>query len=102
RRSLPPDYSLYLHDARPGLLGEEFGGDTEAGAGLRFLVDPIDGTRAFMRGLPTWSVLVGVEYDGRPIAGVAFLPAAGDLYTAVLESEEHTSELQSRENLVCR
>ncbi len=66
------------------LLGEEFGGDNEAGAGLRFLVDPIDGTRAFMRGLPTWSVLVGVEYDGRPIAGVAFLPAAGDLYTAVL------------------
>ncbi|MET0340585.1 MAG: inositol monophosphatase [Polyangiales bacterium] len=64
-------------------FGEEHGGDAEVGAGLRFVVDPIDGTRAFLRGLPTWSVLVGVEHDGEPIAGVAYMPAAGDLFTAV-------------------
>ncbi|MBW2160493.1 MAG: hypothetical protein JRH14_11135, partial [Deltaproteobacteria bacterium] len=46
-------------------------------------VDPIDGTRAFVRGLPTWSVLVGIEADGVPVAGIAYMPAAGDLFAAV-------------------
>ncbi len=62
--------------------GEETGrhGDNPA---LRFIVDPIDGTRAFVRGLPTWSVLVGIESDGAPVAGIAYMPAAGDLFTAL-------------------
>ncbi|MDB4988442.1 MAG: Histidinol-phosphatase [Myxococcaceae bacterium] len=64
-------------------FGEEHGGEAASKTGLRFVVDPIDGTRAFMRGLPTWSVLVGLELDGEPVAGVAFMPAAGDLFTAV-------------------
>ena len=64
-------------------FGEEHGGDAEGGEGLRFVVDPIDGTRAFLRGLPTWSVLVGIELSGSPVAGVAYMPAAGDLFTAV-------------------
>ncbi|HEX5659216.1 MAG TPA: inositol monophosphatase [Polyangiales bacterium] len=68
-------------DAR--FFGEEHGGDRARSAGLRFVVDPIDGTRAFMRGLPSWSILVGVELDGEPHAGVAYMPAAGDLFTAV-------------------
>lgn len=63
-------------------FGEETGrhGDNP---GLRFIVDPIDGTRAFIRGLPTWSVLVGIEADGVPVAGIAYMPAAGDLFAAV-------------------
>ncbi|MDB4973690.1 MAG: Histidinol-phosphatase [Myxococcaceae bacterium] len=64
-------------------FGEEHGGERAQTAGLRFVVDPIDGTRAFMRGLPSWSVLVGLELDGEPVAGVAYMPAAGDLFTAV-------------------
>lgn len=68
---------------RAGFFGEEEGGEA-AGAGLRFVVDPIDGTRAFMRGLPTWSILVGLEHEGVPVAGVAYLPAARDLFTGVL------------------
>ena len=63
-------------------FGEETGGDAPS-AGLRFVVDPIDGTRAFMRGLPTWSVLVGVELDRQPIAGVVYMPASDDLFSAV-------------------
>jgi histidinol-phosphatase len=63
-------------------FGEEEGGSAQSD-GLRFVVDPIDGTRAFMRGLPTWSILVGLEYDGTPVAGVAYMPAANDLFTAV-------------------
>jgi histidinol-phosphatase len=64
-------------------FGEEHGGQAQQKDGLRFVVDPIDGTRAFMRGLPTWSVLVGLELDGEPVAGVAYMPAAGDLFSAV-------------------
>jgi len=64
-------------------FGEEHGGDSEQARGLRFVVDPIDGTRAFLRGLPTWSILVGLELDGEPVAGVAYMPASGDLFSAV-------------------
>jgi histidinol-phosphatase len=68
---------------KAAFFGEETGGD-EARPGLRFVVDPIDGTRAFTRGLPTRSILVGIEHDGVPIAGVAYLPAASDLFSAVI------------------
>jgi histidinol-phosphatase len=63
-------------------FGEETGreGDNPE---LRFIVDPIDGTRAFVRGLPTWSVLVGIESAGVPVVGIAYMPAAGDLFSAV-------------------
>lgn len=66
-----------------GFLGEETG---SAGAGdeeLRWVVDPIDGTRAFIRGIPTWSILVGLEHLGEPVVGVAYMPAGRDLFVAV-------------------
>jgi histidinol-phosphatase len=50
---------------------------------MRFVVDPIDGTRAFLRGIPTWSILVGLEAEGVPVVGVAFQPSAGDLFVGV-------------------
>jgi histidinol-phosphatase len=65
-------------------FGEEAGGDAEPNKhGLRFIVDPIDGTRTFLRGMPTWSILVGLEYAGALIGGVAYMPAAGDFYWAI-------------------
>jgi len=63
-----------------GFLGEESGAGGDGPSALRFVVDPIDGTRAFLRGLATWSVLVGLEADGEPVLGVAYFPASGDLY----------------------
>jgi len=65
-----------------GFLGEETGsyGDN---AGIRFIVDPIDGTRAFVRGWSTWSVLLGIEAEGVPVVGIAYMPAAGDLFAAI-------------------
>lgn len=83
-RAVEQHLATFVRARFPGaaFFGEETGGERR-GAGLRFVVDPIDGTRAFTRGLPTWSVLVGVEHDGEPIAGVAFMPAAGDLFSAV-------------------
>jgi histidinol-phosphatase len=50
---------------------------------LRFVVDPIDGTRAFIRGFPTWSVLLGIEAAGAPVVGIAYMPAAGDFFSAI-------------------
>ncbi|MEM1418096.1 MAG: inositol monophosphatase family protein [Myxococcota bacterium] len=70
------------HHPEAGWLGEETGRAGE-GAALRFVVDPIDGTRAFLRGLATWSVLVAVEAEGEPVVGIAYLPAAGDLFVGV-------------------
>jgi len=65
-----------------GFLGEEHG-TTAAAHGMRFIVDPIDGTRAFVRGIPTWSVLVGLEAGDEPVLGIAFMAAAGDLFVGV-------------------
>ncbi len=67
---------------RDGILGEE-GAREEAASGRRWIVDPIDGTRDFLRGLPGWSNLVALEAEGEPVVGVCNLPAAGELYWAV-------------------
>ena len=65
-----------------GFLGEESGTESE-NAAMKWIVDPIDGTRAFLRGLPTWSILLTLEADGIPVVGVAYLPAAEDLFVGV-------------------
>jgi len=63
-----------------GALGEELG---ESGPReRRFIIDPIDGTRNFVRGIPTWAVLIGLEEAGRVTAGVVYQPVTGVLHTA--------------------
>lgn len=72
--------------ARPdyGWLSEETADDLARLQRRRvFLVDPIDGTRAFVRGKPWWSVCVAVVEDGRPVAGVVCAPDRGELFEAV-------------------
>jgi histidinol phosphatase-like enzyme (inositol monophosphatase family) len=71
------------HHPGVGFLGEESGEGEPTTTDMRFVVDPIDGTRAFLRGLPTWSILVGLEADGVPSVGIAFFPVSGDLYVGV-------------------
>jgi histidinol-phosphatase len=65
-----------------GFLGEETGTRTGAHPSLSFVLDPIDGTRAFMRGLTTWSVLLALLDGERPVLGIAYLPAEQDLFVA--------------------
>jgi histidinol-phosphatase len=65
-----------------GFLGEEFG-DTPGSSGFRWIIDPIDGTRSFVRGIPLWATLVGLEYRGEQIAGIAEVPALGHAYRAL-------------------
>jgi histidinol-phosphatase len=63
-----------------GTLGEELG---ESGPrGRRFIVDPIDGTRNFVRRIPSWAVLIGLEEEGEVTAGVVYQPATGVLHSA--------------------
>jgi histidinol-phosphatase len=73
-----------LEQVRPAdaLLGEEFGSGGRAGLGAgapprRWIIDPIDGTKSYVRGMPTWSTLIALEVDGDVVLGVVSLPALG-------------------------
>jgi histidinol-phosphatase len=63
------------------ILGEEEG-ETRPGASYKWILDPIDGTKSFVRGVPLYAVLVGLERDGEMIAGVINCPAVGDFLVA--------------------
>ena len=65
-----------------GFLGEEFG-DTPGTTGYRWIIDPIDGTRCFVRNIPHWATLIGLEYKGEMIAGVSYAPADKQLFPGV-------------------
>jgi len=74
-----------LRAARPdyGWLSEETADDRERlGKTRTFIVDPIDGTRGFIRGDEAWSVSLAVVENGVPIAGVIFAPALDEMYDA--------------------
>jgi len=63
-----------------GFLGEETG---EGGQkSRRWIIDPIDGTKNFIRGIPIWAVLIAFEEDGEITAGVIHNPVTGDFWTA--------------------
>src|SRR5690606_22947741 len=57
----------------------EYGGEL-ATRGYQWILDPIDGTRAFISGLPTWGVLIGLYHDGRPLIGVMDQPYLDERY----------------------
>jgi len=67
-----PDHSI---------LGEEYGESNE-GARVRWILDPIDATRAFMHGVPIYGVLIGIEVDGESAVGVAHFPALREIVAA--------------------
>jgi myo-inositol-1(or 4)-monophosphatase len=61
--------------------GEEFG-ESGRGSSHRWILDPIDGTRSFIHGVPLYSTLVGLEIDGEMAVGVAYFPALDDMVAA--------------------
>ena len=67
-----------LGTARPGdaVLGEERGGDLPD-SGRGWVLDPIDGTKNYSRGVPAWATLIGLTVHGRAVVGVASAPALG-------------------------
>ncbi|ODN70993.1 histidinol-phosphatase [Methylobrevis pamukkalensis] len=62
-----------------GILGEEYG-DTSDGADSVWVIDPIDGTRAFISGLPVWGTLIGLMRGGRPAIGMMAQPFTGERF----------------------
>ena len=66
-----------------GILGEEFGLENPA-AGLRWVLDPIDGTRAFITGRPTFGTLIALLADGVPILGMIDQPVTGERWIGVI------------------
>ncbi|MEW6270811.1 MAG: histidinol-phosphatase [Thermodesulfobacteriota bacterium] len=64
-----------------GILGEELG-ERPGTSGRRWIVDPIDGTQSFIRGVPLYGVLLGLEERGRCVLGAAGFPALGETYWA--------------------
>jgi histidinol-phosphatase len=76
-RAVEAELRRRLGEARPGdaILGEEHG--PSAGGPRRWLLDPIDGTRNYSRGIPLWATLIALEEDGRLRLGIASAPALG-------------------------
>jgi myo-inositol-1(or 4)-monophosphatase len=72
-----------LATRRPGdaILGEE-GGETQAGEGLQWIVDPLDGTVNFLFGVPQWCVSVAVHDDDGALAGAVFDPLRDEIFCA--------------------
>lgn len=82
----------FPHD---GFLGEEQG-ETPGTSGFRWVIDPIDGTRNFVRGIPVWATLVGLEYRDEQVAGVAEVPTLGQTYRALRGDGAYRGERRIR------
>ena len=62
-----------------GVIGEEYGQD-RPDAEFVWVLDPIDGTRAFIAGLPVWTTLIGLRFQGRPVLGSIGQPYIGEVF----------------------
>ncbi|MBT8471060.1 MAG: inositol monophosphatase family protein [Marinicaulis sp.] len=65
-----------------GVLGEEFG-EVEADGPWRWVLDPVDGTRAFVCGVASWATLIALEYEGDPILGIIDQPYTDECWFGV-------------------
>ena len=88
------------HHPTHGIIGEEYGTKTGT-SGLTWILDPVDGTRAFVIGLPTWATLIGLYADGKPLLGVMCQPFIGDTFYghaggAWLDHRGHVEEIHVR------
>jgi histidinol phosphatase-like enzyme (inositol monophosphatase family) len=62
-----------------GAIGEEYG-EARADADFVWVLDPIDGTRAFVAGLPVWTTLIGLRFEGEPVLGSIAQPYIGEIF----------------------
>lgn len=95
-----------------GVIGEEFA-DRPAESDFQWILDPIDGTRAFIMGLPMWGTLIGLNYKGLPALGLMDQPFTGERYWSTADAafyrgpdgerriSVHPCESLSRAKLAC-
>ena len=100
-RSVEAALKEVLKAQRPedSLIGEEYGstGDNLHGKGSRtWIIDPIDGTANFMRGVPVWATLIALAVDGKPVVGVVSAPAMGRRWWAAPGVGAHTKHIDGR------
>lgn len=83
----------FLSEHRPqdGFLGEE-GASSPGTSGIRWVIDPLDGTVNYLYGLPTWAVSIAAERDGETVVGVVEAPMRGETYRAVLGGGAYAGE----------
>ncbi|MER7947920.1 inositol monophosphatase family protein [Streptomyces sp. NPDC096079] len=83
----------FLSEHRPqdGFLGEE-GASSPGTSGIRWVIDPLDGTVNYLYGLPTWAVSIAAERDGETVVGVVEAPMRGETYRAVLGGGAHAGD----------
>lgn len=62
-----------------GIHGEEYG-IKDGSSGFTWILDPVDGTRSFVCGMPTWATLIGLNFEGRPVVGLMNQPFVGDMF----------------------
>ena len=90
------------HRPDDGFLGEE-GASTEGTSGIRWVIDPLDGTVNYLYGLPTWAVSIAAEQDGETVVGVVAAPMRGETYHAVRgEGAWATGAWDGERGLACR
>jgi histidinol-phosphatase len=83
------------------IVGEEYADHAPVDALYRWIIDPIDGTKSYVRGVPIWATLIGLEFEGQLTVGVASAPAlgmrwwAGSGLGAVRNGEEITTSAVS-------
>ena len=100
-RSVEAALKEVLKAERPedSLIGEEYGstGENLHGKGSRtWIIDPIDGTANFMRGVPVWATLIALAVDGKPVVGVVSAPAMGRRWWAAPGVGAHTKHIDGR------
>jgi histidinol-phosphatase len=83
-----------LSSARPsdGVIGEEFP-NTNATASRTWIIDPIDATKNYVRGVPVWATLIALAVDGKPQVGVVSAPAMGRRWWASPEDGAFTQDV---------
>jgi histidinol phosphatase-like enzyme (inositol monophosphatase family) len=84
------------------VLGEEYGETGPDGARFRWVLDPIDGTKSFVRGVPLYGVMVAVERDAEAVVGVVNLPALGEVVYAARGEGAHWNGRRARVSTVDR
>jgi histidinol phosphatase-like enzyme (inositol monophosphatase family) len=78
-----------------GVIGEEYGED-RPDAEFVWVVDPVDGTRAFVAGLPLWTTLIGLRFEGRPVLGSIGQSYLGELFIGSAAGSRLMSRGQSQ------
>jgi len=75
-------HRIEQHFPGHAILGEEFGESQVEDASFRWLIDPLDGTKSFIHGVPLYAVLLGLEIEGRIEVGAAYFPALDEMLAA--------------------